>query len=289
MSLLFGDFQGGADVRERLSRAFDEGRAAHAVLLEGPPGSGTEALSAVLAKAAVCSAEGGRPCGHCPECVRAAAGSHPDIFILDGDADPKAFPVDEIRRIRSDAYVVPSEAACKVYVLRGIQNMAEVSQNALLKVLEEPPENVLFILTATSASALLPTIRSRVQVFSLAGKAEESGWEEAESIAAAVTAPTEAELLFLTAGLIRDREKLKGVLGHLSVLFRDAAVLRAGGTSCLSGREESVQALSEKLTRKSLLLLLEETNRAKRAADAYANTALLTASLCAKFRIAAGK
>jgi hypothetical protein len=289
MSLLFGGFTGGEDVKERLSRAFDEGRMPHAVLLEGPPGSGTEELSAVLAKAAVCSGEGGRPCGRCPECVRAAAGSHPDILTLDGDADPRAFPVDAIRRIRSDAYVVPCEAARKVYVLRGVQNMAEVSQNALLKVLEEPPENVLFVLTATSAAALLPTVRSRVQVFSLAGKAEEGGWEEAVRISDAVTAAGEAELLFLTGGLIRNREKLRGVLERLSVLFRDAAVLRAGGGSCLSGQGEAVRSLARKLTRKSLLSLLEETDRAKRAVDANANAALLTTALCAGFRTAAGR
>lgn len=289
MSLDFGDFQGGADVRERLSRAFDEGRMPHAVLLEGPPGSGTEELSAVLAKAAVCTADGARPCGRCPECVRAAAGSHPDILTLDGDADPRAFPVDAVRRIRSDAYVVPCEAARKVYVLRGIQNMAEASQNALLKVLEEPPENVLFILTATSAAALLPTVRSRLQVYSLSGRAEEGGWDEAVRISAAVTAAGEAELLFGTAGLVRDREKLKSVLARLSVLFRDAAVLRAGGDSCLSGRREAAGALAEKLTRKSLLALLEETNRARRAADANANAALLTTALCAGLRTAAGR
>lgn len=289
MSLRFGGFHGGEDVRERLSRLFDEGRVPHAVLLEGPPGSGTDALGDVLAKAAVCSGAGERPCGSCPECVRAAAGSHPDILTLDGDADPRAFPVDAVRKIRSDAYVVPCEAARKVYVLRGVHNMSEVSQNALLKVLEEPPENVLFILTAVSAAALLPTIRSRVQVFSLSGGPGEGGWEEACGIAAAVTAPGEAELLFLTADLVRDREKLRGVLKRLAVLFRDAAVLRAGGKACLSGRMETVRSLADRLTRKSLLALLEETERAFRASDANANAALLTTALCAGFRTAAGR
>lgn len=289
MSLGFGGCPCGAAVRERLSRTFEEGRMPHAILLEGGPGSGTAELSALLAQAAVCSGTGVRPCGRCPECVRAAAGSHPDIRTIDGDADPRAFPVDAIRRIRADAYVVPNEAARKVYVLRGVQNMAEVSQNALLKVLEEPPANVLFLLTAVSAAALLPTVRSRVQVFSLAGGAEEGGWDEAVRIAGAVTEPGEAELLFRTGELARDREKLKNVLSRLRILFRDAAVRRAGGKSCLSGREDIVRTLSETLTRKSLLALLTETERAQQAAEVNANGALLTTALCAGYRAAAGK
>lgn len=289
MSLRFGDFHGGEEVGKRLSRLFDEGRVPHAVLLEGPPGSGTDVLAGVLAKAAVCSGGGERPCGSCPECVRAAAGSHPDILTLDGDADPRAFPVDAIRKIRSDAYIVPFEAARKVYVLRGVHNMSEVSQNALLKVLEEPPKNVLFVLTAASAAALLPTVRSRVQVFSLSGDLGEGGWEDACRVASAVTSPGEAELLFLTADLVRDREKLRGTLERLSVLFRDAAVLRAGGKTCLSGRTETVRSLADRLTRKSLLALLEETARAARASDANANAALLTTALCARLRAAAGR
>jgi hypothetical protein len=290
MNLNLEDFPGNHNVKQNLSIAFNEERFPHAILLEGSPGSGTGDLSAILAKAAVCTAEGSRPCGFCSGCIKAAAGSHPDILTLDGDSNPRAFPVDAIRQIRTGAYIRPNEASRKVYRLLGVQNMAEPAQNALLKVLEEPPKNVLFILTAVSASALLPTIRSRVQIFTLEdGAPDTQGLEEALQIARAVVSPDGAELLFCTAPLIRDRSRLRAVLAQLSLLFRDAAVLRAGGTSCLSGEKEVPTLLSSKLTRKSLMLLLEETGRARRALEQNANTALLVTALCAGLREAAGK
>ncbi len=289
MSLRFDGPEGGARVQAALSLAFSGGRVPHAVLLEGEPGSGTEKLAAVLARACVCLSEGDRPCGVCAGCRKALAGSHPDIFTLDGDKDPRAFPVDEIRRIRSDAFVRPNEAPRKVFVLLGVQNMPEISQNALLKILEEPPRNVLFLLTATSAAALLPTVRSRVQVFSVAGGGLPTDWALAESLARAVFASGEAELQFGAAALPADREAFRSTLRQLSLLFRDALVRRSGGGGCLTGRESTVAALSGGLTRLSLIRMAEETEKALRALERNANAALLATAFCAGLRGAAGR
>lgn len=290
MSLTFEKFEGNEGIKKNLSLAFDERRFPHAVLLEGSAGSGTDLLSEILAKAAVCLSETVQPCGQCAGCLKAASGSHPDILTLDGDKNPRAFPVDTIREIRSGAYIRPNEAPRKVYRLLGIQNMAEPSQNALLKILEEPPKNVWFLLTAVSASALLPTIRSRVQIFSLEdGTPSLEGHEEASQIARAVPAPGEAELLFRTAPLIKDRERFRAVLAQLHLLFRDAAVQRAGAVACLSGDRETASYLASNLTRKSLMLLLDETERTNQALKRNANAALLVTAFCAALREAAGK
>ena len=290
MSLSLDGFAGSPDVKRSLSLAFDEGRFPHAALLVGAPGSGTAELSAVLAQAAVCLSPGARPCGRCSGCLKALAGSHSDIVTLDGDKDPRAFPVDAIRRIRSGAFVLPNEAPCKVYRLLGAQNMSEISQNALLKILEEPPDNVLFLLTAVSAAALLPTVRSRVQIFPLGdGAPGPEGMKEAAAVARAVAAPGEAELLFLSAPLIKDRNRLRSVLAALFLIFRDAAALRAGAGSGLSGERETAAFLAEKLTRKSLMRLLAITDRAKRALEQNANAALLVTACCASLREAAGR
>ena len=290
MSLNLENFPGNQSVKTSMSLAFENGRFPHAVLLEGSQGSGTRELSAILAKASVCLSEGSRPCGHCSGCMKADAGSHPDILTLDGDNHPRAFPVDAIREIRSDAYIRPNEAPRKVYRLLGVQNMAEPAQNALLKILEEPPANVLFLLTAVSASALLPTIRSRIQIFTLEdGAPSMQGKEEALQMARAVISSDGAQLLFCTAPLIRDRNRLRSVLAQLFLLFRDAAILRAGGSSSLSGDSEIPALLAAKLTRKNLMLLLEETERAQRALEQNANMALLVTALCAGLRNAAGK
>ena len=282
-------FPGGPQIAESLSSAFDGGRFPHAVLLEGAPGSGTDKAAAFLAQAAVCLSPEEQPCGKCAGCIKALAGSHPDILTLDGDQNPKAYPVDTIREIRSAAYIRPNEAPRKVYVLLGLQNMSEISQNALLKVLEEPPANVLFLLTTTSASALLPTIRSRTELFSFSGRTVPEGAEDAAVIAKAIVATNGAELLFSTAPLLKDREKFRAVLEHLILIFRDAAVMRSGFSSSLSGQEEAAAALGQALTRERLLRLLEETQKAQRALAGNANAALLVTAFCASLRGAAGR
>jgi len=292
MSFLdFSGFEGNETVKDRLSLAFDEGRFPHAIILEGSADSGRNELALILAKACVCQSKGEKPCGVCPGCIKLQAGSHPDILILDGDSDPRAFPIDAIRKIRSDAYIKPNEAATKVYMLLGVQNMTEVSQNALLKVFEEPPENVLFLLTAVSASALLPTVRSRAQIFSLEGAhaTGEADYEYTTKLTGAITAKNETELLFLTSELIKDKGKLKSVLAQLELIFRDAAAFRAGGTACLSEQKEAAASLGAALTRDKLFLLMEEIKKAQRALDQNANSALLVTALCANLRAAAGR
>lgn len=287
MSLRLEDDDGAEAARRALALAFSGGHTPHAVLLEGT--GRTAQIAAELARAAVCLSEGDRPCGKCSGCVKALAGSHPDILTIDGDADSKAFPVDVVRKIRSDAYIRPNEAPRRVFVLLGTQNMSEISQNALLKVLEEPPANVLFLLTAVSASALLPTIRSRVQIFSVPGGVLPEDWTLAERTAKAVCASGEAELMFASADFSADRERFRGTMRQLQMLFRDALVRRSGGTSCLSGREEAVSALSGALTRLSLVKMCEETEKAIGGLAGNANLALLAAVTCSKLRAAAGK
>lgn len=290
MSLKFGNFEGSREALERLSRVFNEDRFPHAILLEGAAET-TDALAGILAKAAVCLSPGDKPCGQCSGCVKAEAGSHPDISRLDGNANPRAFPVDAIRKLRLDAFIRPNEAPRKACLLLGVQNMSEISQNALLKILEEPPGSVLFVLTCENASALLPTIRSRVQTYALSASAEASSecGAEADGIARAVISANASELLFATSPLIRDREKIRGILKQLSLIFRDAEVLRSGFESDLSGRPETAQALGEALTRARLLRLWEETQSALRALDLNVNTALLMTAFCANLREAAGK
>lgn len=164
----FPEFAGNQEVKTLLSTMFAQGRLPHAMILQGEDGLGKHMLAEILAAAAVCSAgEENAPCGTCPACIRAAAGSHPDIHRAQGTGASRSFHVEEIRFIRSDVYKKPHEARYRVYLLLGAHTMSVQAQNALLKVLEEPPAYALFILTCPSASALLPTVCSRAQIFTL--------------------------------------------------------------------------------------------------------------------------
>lgn len=143
-----------------------ENRLPHAILIEGDPGTGRHTLAHYLAAASVCSGEN-PPCGACHGCHLAEIGTHPDISVTAPEDGKKNIAVAQIRAVRAAAYVKPHMANHRVFLIDGADSMNEQAQNALLKVLEEPPGGVLFLLIAESAAALLDTILSRCILLSL--------------------------------------------------------------------------------------------------------------------------
>lgn len=155
----FDGFAGNDAVKRRLSGAFSGGRVGHGYLLCGPEGSGKHTLARILAAAMQCTGSE-VPCGVCEGCRKAFAGVHPDIITVD-DPDHKSMTVDPIRAARSDMFIRPNEGKRKVYIIPRGQDMNENAQNALLKILEEPPDYGVFLILSVNAGRLLPTVRSR--------------------------------------------------------------------------------------------------------------------------------
>ncbi len=142
-----------------------------------------------LAAAAVCSASGKRPCGLCRDCRKAANRIHPDIRLVERLLDDKGkqkrnLLVDQIRELAVDACILPNEAEGKAYILCDADTMNEAAQNAALKLLEEPPRGVVFVLCAQNPQLLLPTVRSRCVEVGL-GTAQDPEEEEAQKLAKA--------------------------------------------------------------------------------------------------------
>ncbi|MCC8073023.1 MAG: hypothetical protein LIO62_02730 [Clostridiales bacterium] len=162
------NFIGNEKTVEQLGALIDANRFPHAVLIEGEEGIGKRTLARLLAAALVCR-ESEKPCGECSQCRKAMENIHPDIFEYSATGGSRSFHVDTVRQVINDVYIQPNEADYKVYILGNADCMNESAQNAILKVLEEPPSYAVFLLTAVSKSAMLQTILSRCVTVTLEG------------------------------------------------------------------------------------------------------------------------
>lgn len=320
----FDSFLGNAPVKQRISEAAARGRLSHAIVLQGERGCGKRTFAKLMARALVCTAGEAAPCGKCPACIRARAGSHPDIRIEEGSGATHSISVDTVKNITLDAYRMPEEAAVSIYLIFIENKISEAAQNKFLKLIEEPPDNTLFIFTCQNAEMLLPTIRSRVEILTLLPpKPEDAAMffvqkyemdpaaakelavlcdgnigrmlEEQDDAklrgvrdlsAALVQCLTKTgghPLLETTAPLIKDRRLCADVLQRVSLIFRDACVLRSGGKSLLGGAVDEAISICG-LTMKRMIRLPQITERYRQLLDRNVNMTLLVTSYCAEIR-----
>ncbi len=146
-------------LRQNLSKSLSRGHISHFYLISGPEGSGKHTLAQLLAAAILCRGNH-QPCGDCIACRKVFSDAHPDFITVD-DPEKKTVPVDLIRQARADIFIQPNEADHKIYLFPRAQDMLIPAQNALLKVLEEPPSYGVFLLLTDNPEKLLPTVRSR--------------------------------------------------------------------------------------------------------------------------------
>ena len=155
---------GNLRVCNMLNSMIENHRIPHAILIEGEEGLGKKTLANFIAKACLCKNEP-TPCLNCKNCHLIDVGSHPDFQIVSPDGS--MIKVDQIRELRTEAFLTPMAADGRVFIIDDAHTMNSQAQNALLKVLEEPPVGVTFILLAKSAALLLETIRSRAVCLTL--------------------------------------------------------------------------------------------------------------------------
>ncbi|MBI2856376.1 MAG: DNA polymerase III subunit delta' [Chloroflexi bacterium] len=157
-----------------LSRSLERDMLAHAYIFVGPPRVGKTALALALAQGVNCLAPtASRPCGECGQCRRIAQMRHPDVQIIDRDAGaarsgPRTeIGIDQVRDVQHAAALLPYEGRCRVFIFQDADAISAEASNALLKLLEEPPDSVLLVLLTTNSESVLPTILSRCQVVDL--------------------------------------------------------------------------------------------------------------------------
>ncbi len=193
-----------------LLNALSSSRVSHAYLFCGPRGTGKTSTGRILAKAINCLSNGrGEPCNACDMCQAITDGRALDVIEIDAASNTG---VDDIRSLREKVNYAPGQATHKVYIIDEVHMLSNSASNALLKTLEEPPPNVIFILATTEAHKVLPTIMSRCQRFDFRRVSQKDTMLKLERICNAEGIKIETEALRLTArsaaGSLRDAENL---------------------------------------------------------------------------------
>ena len=161
---IFDDVVGQSHITQTLKKQVQTNRLSHAYLFTGTRGTGKTTCAKILAKAVNCESPiQGNPCGKCPACVGIDSGAILDVVELDAASNNG---VDQIRALRDEAVYAPAAVRKRVYIVDEVHMLSTAAFNALLKILEEPPEHLMFILATTELHKVPATILSRCQRFS---------------------------------------------------------------------------------------------------------------------------
>ena len=255
----FADVIGQGHITETLQKQVAEGRTSHAYLFTGTRGTGKTTCAKILAKAVNCeSPVNGDPCCKCPSCVGIENGSFLDVLELDAASNNG---VDQVRALRDEAIYSPANVRMRVYIVDEVHMLSIAAFNALLKILEEPPAHLMFILATTELHKVPATILSRCQRFSfkriqprdIQSRLQHVAFQEGIDLR-----PDGAELLSrLSDGALRDALSLLDQCAAHGGAIDSAAVLDTLG---LAGNLQTAELMEHILQRDApaALLLLDK-------------------------------
>ena len=253
----FSDVVGQEHVTETLQRQVAEGRLSHAYLFTGTRGTGKTTCAKILAKAVNCEhPENGNPCNKCQSCLGIESGGFLDVMELDAASNNG---VDHVRALRDEAIYSPAQVKKRVYIIDEVHMLSIAAFNALLKILEEPPEHLMFILATTELHKVPATILSRCQRFAfrrilpreIVGRLNYIAEQEGIDLR-----PDGAELLaHIADGALRDALSLLDQCAAAGGTIDSAAVLDALGLADNLQTAQLMDCVLRRDTKAALLLL----------------------------------
>ena len=257
---------------DAVKAALERGRLAHALLFLGAPGSGQLEAARELAKALFCMQKKKvTGCGECASCKLVDAGNHPDFRVFEPKDDARSMKVEEVRQMLTEANFKPFQASSKVFVIDHADTLSDVSQNTLLKTLEEPPGHMYFVLISYAAEKMLSTVRSRAQELRFTGETEEAEEDPKKEQA------EQAVLDFLTGKRVPELglTKREEVLPVLDGVIRElrGALLANVGAGKGSGRP-GIAEITERLSPDEIIAKIEKLAEFKEKMEQNVNVKL---------------
>lgn len=256
---VFSDVIGQEHITETLKKQVAEGRTSHAYLFTGTRGTGKTTCAKILAKAVNCEHPvNGDPCCQCPSCLGLESGSFLDVLELDAASNNG---VDQVRALRDEAIYAPANVKKRVYIVDEVHMLSTAAFNALLKILEEPPAHLMFILATTELHKVPATILSRCQRYSFKRILPKDIAQRLSYVAGQehidLTADGAELLSRLADGALRDGLSLLDQCAAAGGTVDSRAVLEVLG---LAGNLQTAQLMRHILDRnaQSALLLLNE-------------------------------
>ena len=256
---VFSDVIGQEHITETLKKQVAEGRTSHAYLFTGTRGTGKTTCAKILAKAVNCEHPvNGDPCCQCPSCLGLESGSFLDVLELDAASNTG---VDQVRALRDEAIYAPANVKKRVYIVDEVHMLSTAAFNALLKILEEPPAHLMFILATTELHKVPATILSRCQRYSFKRILPKDIAQRLSYVAGQehidLTADGAELLSRLADGALRDGLSLLDQCAAAGGTVDSRAVLEVLG---LAGNLQTAQLMRHILDRnaQSALLLLNE-------------------------------
>ncbi len=258
-------------------------RLPHAMIIECKDKQKSLKLAEFLSMYVVCTSDE-KPCGVCSQCHKAKNAAHADIKYAYPEKKSKTYSIDQMREIAKDAYILPNEAASKVYIFEEADvRLSAIAQNSFLKLLEEPPKNVFFILLCENANRLLITILSRCTVLKIKSERTfcDTAAKNAESIVRGIISPREYDLL-TAVNLLCDKDFADETLSAAALIMRDGLAILSGGkpvTDAALG-----QLFASRFTKKQIIEMIELTDSTKLKINKNININLLATWLCGEYR-----